>query len=56
MCGSDNITYNNRCTLRVSNCKAGTQVTVQYVGKCNDDAGSSAILEDKLALYGEILM
>ena len=34
VCGSDGVTYSNKCNLEYTGCKEGREVTVQKFGKC----------------------
>ncbi|GLE02775.1 hypothetical protein PINS_up011630 [Pythium insidiosum] len=44
VCGSDGVTYPNKCHLEVANCNAGAPITIQSEGECggNDDAAGDA--------------
>merc|ERR1712179_303121 len=48
VCGSNGITYNNKCALEMASCQKGVLgsqqgITVAYEGKCKGSSGSTGI-------------
>lgn len=36
VCGSNMITYDNECQMRLDSCKLQQRINVQYLGKCGE--------------------